>query len=532
MARRSWYHLSLANKCFLLFGMAVLSIMGATLFMPWVQMTGLDAEAGFRKAQQVATIARLAVSLDGADWGSAQTQLSKNWPRYAKLLALDSDVPVPRLVTIGRAEALREEAQRQGGEGGFIVQKTDQLRADPTATYAYRFQELDGVPHVRLAMAVRAGDTAEDAGELTGIIDVRVPWAQLNTWNLITVICAGLSGMLLALLVFYLIMQKLFLVPVRELRQVAEQVTTGDLQVRAAISTGDEFEELSDAFNDMLTHLWAQQEELNRINRSLDIKLGEMAEINVALFESNKLKTEFIGNVSHELRTPLVSIIGFAELLADAAEAPPEDRSRMPRYAQNILTSGRMLLDIINDLLDLAKIEAGKMALHLSEFGIGDTCEAVIEFHRPLAGQKNLDLGWECEGDIPTLNSDAGKVKQILYNLVSNAIKFTPTGGKVRVSAILAGDERIHLQVSDTGPGIPEELQEQVFEKFRQLDASVTREHGGAGLGLAITRELAQILGGEISLESQVGKGSTFTATLPIRAPQHEVERPLPNLAE
>jgi len=254
-----------------------------------------------------------------------------------------------------------------------------------------------------------------------------------------------------------------------------------------------------------------------------------LAEINVSLFESNKLKTEFIGNVSHELRTPLVSIIGFAELLADATANPPEDKSRMTGYARNILTSGRMLLDIINDLLDLAKIEAGKLELHISEFDIGDSCEAVVEFYRPIGDKKNLNLDWALEGEIPRLQSDAGKIKQILYNLVSNATKFTPAGGTVRVTAAPADDNRVSVSVADTGPGIPERMREHVFDKFWQLDTSVTREHGGAGLGLAITNELAQMLGGEISLESEEGKGTTFVVTLPRVAPQ-QAARPLVHL--
>ncbi len=534
MARRSRYRLSLADKCFLLFALAVLSIMAATLFMPWVQMAGLDEEAAFRKAQQVAMVARLAAPLQVSDWGKAQAQLNENWPRYAKLYGLERDVPMPppQLVTVEQAEKRRQAAQLMGHDGGFVVQKTDELRADPTALYAYRFQEIDGVPHIRLAMAVRSSSADAQAGALQGIIDVRTPRGDMKTWNFITVVCAGLSGLLLALLVFYLIMQKLILVPVRNLRKVAEQVTTGDLEVRSTIATGDEFEELGDAFNDMLAHLQTQQEELTKINRSLDIKLGELAEINVALFESNKLKTDFIGNVSHELRTPLVSIIGFAELLADATEDPPEDKSRMKRYAQNILTSARMLLDIINDLLDLAKLEAGKMELHLSEFDLGDTCEAVVEFHRPIADKKNLSLDWALDGAIPKLNSDAGKIKQVLYNLVSNAIKFTPAGGTVRITAAVVEEDRVRLSVSDTGPGISEEAHGRVFEKFRQLDASVTREHGGAGLGLAITKELVQMLGGEIVLQSAEGKGSTFSVTLPRVAPHREVAAPLVRLTE
>jgi signal transduction histidine kinase len=321
----------------------------------------------------------------------------------------------------------------------------------------------------------------------------------------------------LAILVFYMVIQRLVLSPVHTLRRVAEKVTSGDIVVRSSIASGDEFEDLSEAMNDMLTHLKAAQEEQQKINRSLDIRLGELAETNVALYESNRIKNEFLANVTHELRTPLVSIIGFAELLRDAWEGPQPDRKRLARYCENILTSGRNLLDIINDLLDVAKIEAGKLELHLVDFSIAQLGSDLIDFVRPLADKRNQRLILELDDDLPSCYGDVGKIKQILYNLLSNAIKFTPTGGSISLTVQRRSEERIKLLVRDTGPGIDPEKRQAIFEKFRQLDGSQTREHEGTGLGLAITKDLVQMLGGTIDFESIVGRGSTFIVELPAR---------------
>ena len=177
--------------------------------------------------------------------------------------------------------------------------------------------------------------------------------------NRVFILIAGLIAGTLATAVFYLITTRLILQPVRVLQETAEKVSQGDLNIRSDINTGDEFQQLSETFNTMLANLKASPDQLRTINKSLDLKLGQLAESNVALYESNRLKSEFLANVSHELRTPLNSILGFAELLKDTLAAGPD--SKPARYVQNIATSGRNLLDLINDLLDLAKIEAGKM---------------------------------------------------------------------------------------------------------------------------------------------------------------------------
>ncbi len=315
------------------------------------------------------------------------------------------------------------------------------------------------------------------------------------------------------MLLFQLIAHRMFLRPLRQLRRSADRVAKGNIDVRSHVRTGDEFEQLSDTFNSMLARLSDAREQLQAINRSLDVKLDEVSRANVALSEANKLKSEFIANVSHELRTPLNSIIGFAELLTEIADN--QDNERAGKYAENILSSGRSLLEIINDLLDLAKIEAGKIILHIEKTSLTGICEDLLRLVAPLTDAKKLQVQFLFAPNIPLLETDGGKLQQILYNLLSNSIKFTPSGGQIRIEAEMASDELVSVSVMDNGPGISKEDQEHIFDKFTQVDTSATRPHGGAGLGLAIARELAALLGGELSLTSELGQGAAFTLTIP-----------------
>ncbi len=522
MRRSVWPTISLAAKCRILFGVAVLLILAATLYLPWVQMGSLSETAEVRATEKLTWAARLTANVDSQDWSSAESQLLRDWPDSAAALGISD--PVPNLLSVEQEPRLRQVSPR-----GFLVEAFRKFRQDPTLEYVRKFHRDGGGRHLRLAMAVRASETDPLPRHLRGIIEVRRAVQHENRyWSAIVLLLAGLCGGFLAILVFYLVTQRLILSPVRRLRSAAEQVTAGDTSVRADIATRDEFEELADAFNDMLARINESHAELQTINRSLDVKLGELGEKNIALFEANKLKSDFIANVSHELRTPLGLIINFTELLRDALKDPPEDKTRMLRYATNILQNGRSLLDLINDLLDLAKIEAGKVDLHLTDFSLLETCHALIDFVRPLADKKNISLeGPRCP-ELPAMNSDSGKIKQILYNLLSNAIKFTPQGGSVNVEAGEGESGFVWTRVRDSGPGIPKDKFGEIFEKFRQMDASLTREHGGTGLGLAITRELTHTLGGFIAVDSEVGIGSTFTVTLPAKAPQEARRRLVP----
>ena len=246
-----------------------------------------------------------------------------------------------------------------------------------------------------------------------------------------------------------------------------------------------------------------------------------MAQVNLKLYEMNNLKNEFLATMSHELRTPLNSILGFSDVLLSNQQAL-NDKQR--RYVGHIQTSGRTLLNLINDVLDLAKIESGKMELHPVELSLADLIERTVGSMTALADKKNIDLHWQIDSDLPVLLQDLGKLQQILGNLLSNAVKFTPEGGRVQVRAELLDAGRFALIVEDTGVGIPLEDQERIFEKFRQGASlsgqrdTLTREYEGTGLGLSITKELSKLLGGEVRVQSEFGKGSIFIVDLPLRA--------------
>ncbi len=358
-------------------------------------------------------------------------------------------------------------------------------------------------------------------GELIGVVKITIPLshaqAPIHKANAF-VITAELVKIILAILAIYLIVRYVITKPVMHLKKVSDAIAHGNLDTRADIRTGDEFEELSHAFNRMLRHLVTLQEELSDVNANLDGKVDELARGNLQLYEMNKLKDEFLATMSHELRTPLNSILGFSDVLKDADNLT----DKQDRYVENIQTAGKNLMALINDVLDLAKIESGKMELHVVEFLISDLVERQLGIMMPLAEKKNIELTETIEPDLPVLIQDAGKLQQTLNNLLSNAIKFTPEGGRVRVSAGRLNDSTLILTVKDTGVGIPLEDQETIFEKFRQganipgQKDAITRLYEGTGLGLSIVKELAKLLGGEVLLDSEFGKGSTFTIRIPL----------------
>ncbi len=318
----------------------------------------------------------------------------------------------------------------------------------------------------------------------------------------------------------YLIVRYIIVKPVKHLKEVSDAISAGELNLRSEIQTGDEFEDLSHAFNRMLRNLVNMQDRLRKVNVDLDMKVDELARANMALFESNRLKGDFLATMSHELRTPLNSILGFSDVLLSSDQL----NDKQQRWVSNIRSSGDQLLNLINDILDLAKIEAGKMQVRLEDCSIHDVCEGLLSMFRPLAEKKNIDLRGQMAPEVPLLRQDPGKLQQILSNLLSNAIKFTPEGGRVLLKAD-ADHGQMVLTVSDTGVGIAPEEQESVFEKFRQGGNPLTREHAGTGLGLSIVRELCKLLGGEVTLQSDLGRGSTFTVRLPLQlSPEPRLE--------
>jgi signal transduction histidine kinase/ActR/RegA family two-component response regulator len=287
-----------------------------------------------------------------------------------------------------------------------------------------------------------------------------------------------------------------------------------------------EYETLASGYNTMATELNSRFEEIltlkNQLqaqNLELNIRNDELAMLTAQAQASNKLKDQFLANMSHELRTPLNSIIGFTELTLTDEHLEMDEENRTNH--EIVLKSARHLLALINDILDLSKVEAGKMSLFVTAFAPASVLEAVIATAMPMARAQGVSLSLSAAPDVGKVESDETKVRQILLNLVSNAVKFTKEGG-VTVSLAPHGDDGWQVVVKDTGIGIAPEHQELVFEEFRQVDASTTRQIGGTGLGLSIARKLARLLGGDLTLESAVGRGSTFTLTLPRHAPNAE----------
>jgi signal transduction histidine kinase/DNA-binding response OmpR family regulator len=268
--------------------------------------------------------------------------------------------------------------------------------------------------------------------------------------------------------------------------------------------------------------------ELGRTNRALQAEVLERKraeehaqQAQHAAERATRAKSEFLANMSHELRTPLNAIIGFSELLEDRTFG--ELNGRQTKYVSNVLTSGRHLLQLINDILDLSKIEAGRLTLQRAPVEVSVVIQGVTTVVRALADKKQIRLEVDSSADLPRLDADEAKLKQILYNLLSNAIKFTPDGGCVKVKGVATvrnpgGGPIVQIAVTDTGIGVKAEDHERIFEEFEQTDSSYARQQQGTGLGLALTRRLVELHGGRVWIESEgvPGRGSTFIVELPV----------------
>jgi signal transduction histidine kinase len=260
--------------------------------------------------------------------------------------------------------------------------------------------------------------------------------------------------------------------------------------------------------------------ELERKVQEATAELAEQNELlrrqHIALEQASALKSQFLANMSHEFRTPLNAILGYTHMLLNNVTGQVTDPQR--KSLTRIDSNSRHLLALINDILDITRIEAGRMPLNATSFAVGELFDEVQAELEPIIKRSNLAVTTKVRGQVPTVRSDRQKVKQIVLNLLSNALKFTPAGSVTMTASYDAKNRQVAIAVKDTGVGIPAEDQVKVFEDFRQLDSSPARGYGGTGLGLSICRRLANILGGTIELESNAGAGSTFTLRLPAKA--------------
>ena len=423
-------------------------------------------------------------------------------------------------------------AAGDGGEGG----EYREFRTEDNSEYHY-YQPIRAKQNCLVCHEYRGGEVGAAAAasgrerlaenDLMAVVKVVMPdkaTQEAINLNRAILLATAIMTVFLAMLAAYAIVRYVIVKPLEHLRDVSDEIRRGNVQARVEIHTADEFEELGVAFNRMLRGLIDSQEELRKTNAALDGKVDELAQANLNLYEMNRLKGDFLATMSHELRTPLNSIIGFSDVLGSIQSLDEKQR----RYVDNIRTSGRMLLEMINDILDLAKIEAGKMEVRPASFRLEAVVSAQCDMVRPLAERKRIDLSHHVGPGLEAVEQDQAKVQQILANLLSNAVKFTPEGGQVEVLARAeAGGggplAEFVLEVRDTGVGIAEEEQQTIFEKFRQGrvfqqgDDAMTREYSGTGLGLSIVRELCRLLGGDVAVESQLGRGSRFVVRLPLR---------------
>ncbi|TVQ79999.1 MAG: sensor histidine kinase [Phycisphaeraceae bacterium] len=518
--------LSLANKCQLLFGGAVILIVLAALLVPWNRLTVLVDDLHREQHRELVRLVRENLLITDS-----------------KLSATDTDSDSEQELSIRYLEWSQLQDDQEFSEFEQQAIRFFQAREPDAPRRSNEFGEAFWRDDLRIYRYAHPIPASEDRGDGVVFIEQRSSdAARLVMINRIYLIISGIGAGVLAWMVFYFITNRIILGPVRSLRETADRVKSGSMHVRADIHTRDEFEELSDAFNAMLETLTSQQGQLRAVNRSLDLKLTELAERNVALYEAARLKGEFLASVSHELRTPLNSIIGFAEILQEIAQSEADESpdiannpkmAKRRRYLDHIVTSGRRLLEMINELLTMAKIEAGMIDLQIQQMSVTDTCEGLMALIRPLADKKSIKLILQLqtstggrftaqpdEARFDPVTTDPSKFQQIVFNFLSNAVKFTPENGEVTLRAERIqgsdGEERLRVSVLDTGPGIPPDKHMAIFEKFSQLDTGHTREHAGTGLGLAIANEFASMIGGEIQLVSEIGRGSMFSLIVPM----------------
>lgn len=310
-----------------------------------------------------------------------------------------------------------------------------------------------------------------------------------------------IGGLIILTVVLAISLRVVVLRPLKKVVSVMRNIADGDLDERVDVESGDEVGDLAHSFNMMTDNLQESQENLRQVNLNL--------------LEANRLKSEFLSVMSHELRTPLNAIIGFSEVLKDYKSNGGLD-DRQEKYLVNIETSGRNLLRLVNDILDLARVGSDKLELEKDDVSIPQVLEDIRKLGHPFAAQKRIWLEVEPPEETPLIEADEAKVKRVLFNLVSNAIKFTPEGGRVEIGAGLKGGV-VEIFVKDTGIGISEENQKKIFTMFQQLDSTDSRRFGGTGVGLALSRKLVELHGGTIRVESELGKGSRFTFTIPVK---------------
>ena len=495
----------------------------AKLITGFFIVTLLVVAMGALSLQAINQTARQSVLLDEAhkrvEWSrQIQNELALQMNFTAMALLLKDEATVARILRANNrfnnflaliAEAAMAEEQGvieriRAAQETVLTAVADiaNLLRDGKASEAMTLQQSKGYPLYEQIAGLVDQVVASEQSKMAGLradVAAAARRTQLLMAGFVVV------AILLALLLGFVISWS-FILPVQQAHGFLTEVARGNFQATVKVFNRDEFGVLADRMNQM-------SQELHQLYEKQRAAGLELQRLNGQLIEASKAKSEFLANMSHELRTPMNAILGFIEMLLDDLYGEVPENLREP--LTDVQVNGKHLLNLINDVLDLSKIEAGRMELALSEYSVQDVIEVVCASLQSLAAEKGLKFSASAQKGIPLAYGDGKRVTQCLLNLAGNALKFTKQG-QVEIS-VERMDGLLRYRVSDTGIGIPPDQLEQVFTEFRQVDAAITREYGGTGLGLSITKKFVELHGGRIWIESELGQGSRFFFEIPLR---------------
>jgi signal transduction histidine kinase len=435
----------------------------------------------------------------------------------------------------GEQLAIDAETAMLTGRVGVLRQLADQARIRNGITYA-RFFDRQGLLLVSTGPIASGDDTWEfrapvvihdpakprsrlpfvpaAGGEVAGTVAVGISLEPLEALRRRTVTTATLVTTLFTLIAVLgaVLLARAITRPLKAIAAAAHALARGDLAVRADASSDDEIGRLAASFNAMV-------DGVRQSHTALEQKVAELE-------EANRLKAEFVATVSHELRTPLNVIIGYADMLAEGTELSDEQATMIGA----IRRYSTLQRDLITNVLDFSRLSSGRVSFHVERFPLAPLLQEVQALHAGRARTPAVRLTVAAETAIGTIETDRVKLLEVLHNLVDNALKFTEAGTVAVVARAGPGPDRVTIEVRDSGAGIPAGELGTIFEPFRQVGASSTRETGGVGLGLSIVKQLVDALGGKVSVASRLGEGSTFRVELPCRLPgaPERTDEPLP----
>ena len=451
------------------------------------------------------------VSLHDAKWQQIRSQAHILALNSAAAVEFADDVQADRLLAVLRDQPSITHAALYSDSGELIGAYPSRREV------SVHLAKTTTVPAGNYVYEQPIANDGNVIGHLKILVDLTTVRQAIWKYALLTLL-VGLGSFIVAIS-FAIVLQRGIVRPIDHLARVARQIANdGNYGLRVAGTVDGELGDLYRAFNCMLNQLQSSKQELQEANDHLERRVAErtaeLARACEAAMAASRAKSEFLANMSHEIRTPLNSIMGYADLLGNGWVDSPEEREEM---ISAVHCSGKHLLTVIDDILDLSKIESGRLELDTNSVSPQQIIADVLSLMQASYREKNLSLDCQWQGLIPeTITTDAPRLRQILINLLGNARKFTPSGGvKLMVEMVQqSASWQLRVDVKDTGIGIPREMHEKVFEPFVQADTTVTRRFGGSGLGLSISRRLARMMGGDLTLTSEPALGSTFALSI------------------